>query len=239
MRQIVLDTETTGLELEDGHRVIEIGCIELVNRRHTGNTYHQYIRPEREIEAAALQVHGITAEFLSSQPAFNRIADEFLAFVADAELVIHNAEFDVSFLDYELALLEKPLGAINDYCQVLDTLLMARRLHPGQRNSLDALCRRYGVPATGRELHGALLDARLLSEVYLSMTGGQAMLSLSEDDDNNNAATAPKHIDREGLELTVLRCSGAELAAHEERLARIEVASNGQCIWRRLQQNSS
>ena len=239
MRQIILDTETTGLEVSDGHRIIEIGCIELVNRKQTGNRYHQYICPEREIDAGAVEVHGITSQFLSSQPVFRDIADEFMAFVAGAELVIHNAEFDLKFLDYELSLLAKPSRTMADSCEVLDTLLLARRLHPGQRNSLDALCKRYGVPTTGRELHGALLDARLLSEVYLVMTGGQAKLLLSADDDSNAAAAAARPIDREGVELTVLRCSSTELAAHEARLTRIDAACKTGSVWRRLGQADS
>ena len=239
MRQIVLDTETTGLDVADGHRIIEIGCIELVNRKPTGNRFHQYICPEREVDAGAVQVHGITSQFLASQPLFNSIAEEFLAFVADAELVIHNAEFDLSFLDYELSLVAKPLGAMNDHCQVLDTLLLARRLHPGQRNSLDALCKRYGVPTTGRELHGALLDARLLAEVYLAMTGGQAKLSLSADDDSGVASVATRRIERNGLDLTVINCSSAELAAHEARLARVEAASSEGAVWHRLEKTVS
>ncbi|NNF60723.1 MAG: DNA polymerase III subunit epsilon [Gammaproteobacteria bacterium] len=234
MRQIVLDTETTGLEVEDGHRVIEIGCVELIDRRHTGTTYHQYIRPDRKIDAAALQVHGITAEFLSSQPAFDEIVAEFLEFVGDAELVIHNAEFDVTFLDYELALIDRPLGVIGDYCKVLDTLAIARRMHPGQRNNLDALCKRHGVPTIGRELHGALLDARLLSEVYLAMTGGQVMLSLAVEDDASQAA-ALQHIDRAGLELPVVRCTELEKEAHEQVLSRIEGACDTTSVWRRLE----
>jgi len=239
MRQIILDTETTGLEVEEGHRIIEIGCIELVNRRHTGNHYHQYVSPEREIEAAAGKVHGITSEFLSTQPLFQNIAEEFLAFVAGAELVIHNADFDISFLDYELSLAAKTLGMIGDHCQVLDTLQMARRMHPGQRNSLDALCRRYGVLTSGRELHGALLDARLLSEVYLAMTGGQAMLSLSDDDCSDTATAPARRIDRAGVDLTVLRCTAEELAAHQARLARIDEASHDGCVWSRLANDDS
>lgn len=239
MKQIVLDTETTGLDVADGHRIVEIGCIELVNRKPTGNRYHQYICPERDIDAGAVEVHGITSEFLASQPVFQSIAEEFLAFVADAELVIHNAEFDLSFLDYELSMVAKPLGSMSDYCQVLDTLLVARRLHPGQRNSLDALCKRYGVPTTGRELHGALLDARLLSEVYLAMTGGQAKLSLSAEDDSSAASTITRRIERDGLDLTVIRCSSAELAAHEARLARIDAASGDGAVWRHLEKTTS
>lgn len=239
MRQIVLDTETTGLDVADGHRIIEIGCIELVNRKRTGNIYHQYICPDRDIDAGAVEVHGITTQFLATKPQFILIAEEFLAFVADAELVIHNAEFDLTFLDYELSLMAKPLGSMGDHCQVLDTLPLARRIHPGQRNSLDALCKRYGVPTTGRELHGALLDARLLSEVYLSMTGGQAKLSLSADDESGVGSATTRQIAREGLELAVLQCSPAESAAHEARLSRIDQCSKDGSVWRRVEETVS
>ncbi|NND61297.1 MAG: DNA polymerase III subunit epsilon [Gammaproteobacteria bacterium] len=237
MRQIVLDTETTGLETELGHRVIEIGCVELINRRRTGKVFHKYIRPEREVDREAMQVHGITTEFLASQPLFNEVVDEFLSFVADAELVIHNADFDVGFLDYELALLGSAHGCMTDHCRIVDTLNLARRLHPGQRNSLDALCRRYEVDSSARDLHGALLDARLLADVYLAMTGGQAMLLLSDEDsrDSGKAATAPRRIDREGLQLPVFYCSAAEQAAHERRLQQLDAASDGRCLWLELE----
>lgn len=235
MRQIVLDTETTGLETELGHRIIEIGAVELVDRRPTGNTFHQYINPDREIDAAAVEVHGITSESLARQPRFAQIAGEFLRFVSGAELVIHNAEFDVGFLDYELALLEQSPGQIGDLCAVLDTLTLARRLHPGQRNTLDALCRRYHVDNSGRDLHGALLDARLLAEVYLAMTGGQAALSLSPDEDEEGSAvTAIRRIDRSRLVLHVVRAGAEELAAHEQRLDALDRACGGTCVWRQL-----
>jgi DNA polymerase-3 subunit epsilon len=177
VRQIVLDTETTGLELAQGHRIIEIGCIELLHRRPSGRTWQRYLRPEREVEAGALAVHGISNEFLASQPRFAEVAAEFLEFIEGAELVIHNAEFDLGFLDAELAR-AGIARTIADSCRVLDTLTLARRLHPGQRNSLDALCKRYKVDNSGRDLHGALLDARILTDVYLAMSGGQAALSL-------------------------------------------------------------
>ena len=177
MRQIVLDTETTGLEVSEGHRIIEIGCVELMHRRPTGQHWHRYLRPDREVEPGALAVHGITNEFLASQPTFADVADEFLAFVQGAELVIHNAEFDVGFLDAELAASGRAT-CIADHCRVCDTLALARRMHPGQRNNLDALCKRYSVDNSGRDLHGALLDARILADVYLAMSGGQAALGL-------------------------------------------------------------
>ena len=235
-RQIILDTETTGLEVEQGHRVIEIGAIELINRRQTGNTYHQYVCPQRDIESEAIEVHGITADFLASQPVFADIAEGFLEFVAGAELVIHNADFDVGFLDYELALLRGAHGSIADHCRIFDTLMLARRLHPGQRNSLDALCRRYEVDASARDLHGALLDARLLVDVYLAMTGGQTMLLLSdEDDDAGRQLVAPRRIERAGLNLPVIACSAAERDAHERRLRQLDKISDGRCLWLELE----
>src|SRR6184192_2051501 len=183
MRQIVLDTETTGLEPELNHRIIEIGCVELVNRRSTGRTFHRYLNPEREIDDGALSVHGISRTELDGQPRFADIAEELLAFLSGAELVIHNAAFDVAFLDAELARLPGEPRQVASVCQVLDTLALARELHPGQRNSLDALCKRYDVDNSARELHGALLDARILADVYLAMTGGQSALPLAEQDE--------------------------------------------------------
>ena len=183
MRQIILDTETTGLEPSDGHRIIEIGCVELVNRRITGNTYHQYIQPDRAIDAGAREVHGITDQFLADKPRFADIADEFLTFIRGAELVIHNAPFDVGFINHEFALLGKSVGSVSEHCTIVDTLAIARRLHPGQRNNLDALCKRYQIDNSQRDLHGALLDAEILADVYLAMTGGQATLSLESRGD--------------------------------------------------------
>src|SRR5579871_1512824 len=180
MRQIVLDTETTGLEPELGHRIIEIGCVELVNRRATGRTFHRYLNPEREIDDGALAVHGISRTDLDGQPRFAEVREELLAFIAEAELIVHNAAFDVAFLDAELGRVAGEVRRIGALCQVLDTLALAREMHPGQRNSLDALARRYEVDNSHRDLHGALLDARLLADVYLAMTGGQSALALSE-----------------------------------------------------------
>ena len=231
MRQIVLDTETTGLELASGHRIIEIGCIELMHRRPTGRTWQRYLRPEREIEAGALAVHGITNEFLASQPRFAEIAAEFLAFIEGAELVIHNAEFDVGFLDAELVL--AGIGrTIADSCRVLDTLMLARRLHPGQRNSLDALCKRYAIDNSGRDLHGALLDARILADVYLAMTGGQAALGLDAGPAAGEAAGALAPAARGAVRIPVIPASEAECAAHEAALATIDRASNGRTVFR-------
>src|SRR5450755_4602811 len=178
MRQVVLDTETTGLEVEQLHRVIEIGCVELFNRRLTGRTYHQYLNPQRDIDEGAQQVHGLTREKLAKEPIFSQVHAQFLEFIGDAELIIHNAPFDIAFLNAELARIEIA-QRVHEVCRVLDTLALARQMHPGQRNNLDALCKRYAVDNSHRDYHGALLDARILAEVYLPMTGGQAKFSLS------------------------------------------------------------
>ena len=231
MRQIVLDTETTGLELSAGHRIIEIGCIELLHRRPTGRHWHRYLRPERQVDLGALAVHGITNEFLASQASFAEVAEEFLAFVDGAELVIHNAEFDVGFLDAELQAAGLP-HTIADRCRICDTLALARRLHPGQRNSLDALCKRYNIDNSGRDLHGALLDARILMDVYLAMSGGQAALGLDAAPADGSAATAAGPTARGAVPIPVIRVSSPELAAHEQSLDAIERASGGRAIFR-------
>jgi DNA polymerase-3 subunit epsilon len=230
VRQIVLDTETTGLELAEGHRVIEIGCVELVHRRPTGRHWHRYLRPDREVDPGALAVHGITNEFLAAQPAFTDVAGEFLAFVEGAELVIHNADFDVGFLDAELAAAGFDDG-VAGRCRVLDTLALARRLHPGQRNSLDALCKRYNVDNSGRDLHGALKDARILADVYLSMSGGQAALGLDTAPATGSAASAGR-TSRGDVRVPVQHASAAELAAHEQALDAIDRASGGRTVFR-------
>jgi DNA polymerase-3 subunit epsilon len=235
MRQIILDTETTGLEPELGHRVIEIGCIEVVNRRRTGRVFHRYLCPDREIDPGALQVHGITAEFLAGQPRFTDVAAEWIEFVLGAELVIHNAPFDVAFLDAELARLPESPGKVSDLCQVLDTLALARQMHPGQRNGLDALCKRYSVDNSHRDLHGALLDADLLLEVYLAMTGGQGALTLDEAGAATEVRTALKKAKRPRGTLVVVRASAAELQAHEQRLAALDKSSGGKTVWRKLE----
>jgi len=230
VRQIVLDTETTGLEVSAGHRIIEIGCIELRHRRPTGQNWHRYLRPGREVEPGALAVHGITNEFLESQPAFADVAEEFLAFVEGAELVIHNAEFDVGFLDAELAVAGRTTR-ITDHCRVYDTLALARRMHPGQRNNLDALCKRYGVDNSGRDLHGALLDARILVDVYLAMSGGQAALGLDGSPSGTGTAIAAP-VARGAVRIPVIHPSEAELAAHERSLEAIDRASSKPAIFR-------
>jgi len=238
MRQIILDTETTGLEPELGHRIIEIGCIEVVSRRRTGRVFHRYLRPDREIDQGALQVHGLTAEFLQGQPRFADVAGELLEFIQGAELIIHNAPFDVAFLDAELARLPEPRGKVSDHCQVLDTLLLARQMHPGQRNGLDALCKRYSVDNSHRDLHGALLDAELLLDVYLAMTGGQGALTLDEAEEVAAQHKAPKRARRPRGELLVLRATNEEIAAHEARLAALDKASGGRTVWRSFEQSA-
>jgi DNA polymerase III subunit epsilon len=231
VRQIVLDTETTGLEVSAGHRIIEIGCVELLHRRPTGRSWHRYLKPGREVDPGALAVHGITNEFLASQPAFGEVAGEFLAFIDGAELVIHNAEFDVGFLDAEFG--HAGLGeTVAARCQVCDTLAMARRMHPGQRNSLDALSKRYNVDNSDRDLHGALKDARILADVYLAMTGGQAALGLDASPAAAGIAAAGQSAARGPVRIPVVRANAGELAAHERALDAIERASGGRAIFR-------
>jgi DNA polymerase-3 subunit epsilon len=241
MRQIILDTETTGLEVERGHRIIEVGCIELLNRRVTGRRFHRYLNPEREIDAGAQAVHGISRERLAAEPRFHEIAAELLAFVEGAELIIHNAAFDIGFLNAEFARVPGEARRIESCCRILDTLKLARELHPGQRNSLDALCKRYGVDNSQRDLHGALLDAQILADVYLAMTGGQSALALGDHraDTSGEAAAAPGGVagapQRPAIELTVRRASTAELVAHEAMLERIAQAAGGKCLFREIQ----
>ena len=235
MRQIILDTETTGLEVDKGHRIIELGCVELVNRRRTNRTWHHYLQPGRDIDPGAQEVHGISAEMLVGKPRFADVAQEFLEFVSGAELIIHNADFDVGFLNAELRTLGPGSPQISGLCAIVDTLALARRLHPGQRNSLDALCRRYGVDNAGREFHGALLDAQLLADVYLNMTGGQATLLLDAGAGEvvvNQASGRP--IDRNELVLLVVRASAEELVEHDRYLALLDKRSGGKTLWRTL-----
>lgn len=235
MRQIVLDTETTGLEVSQGHRIIEIGCVELVNRKLTGNHYHQYINPHREIDQGAIEVHGITNDFLADKPAFEVIASNFLEFVQGAELVIHNAPFDMGFLNNEMQRMSGADTRLEELCTVTDTLVMARSKHPGQRNSLDALCQRYTVDNSQRDLHGALLDAEILADVYLAMTGGQTALQLSGSGTDNDGQTLSEQIVRLAVtreKLPVIKATPQELAAHEAQLHDIAAASGGKVIWR-------
>jgi DNA polymerase-3 subunit epsilon len=265
MRQIILDTETTGLEPAEGHRIIEIGCVEMVARRLTGNTFHQYLQPDRENDAGAIEVHGITNEFLADKPRFADIVDDFVAYIKGAELVIHNAPFDVGFINHELKLCQwnevnGPGGAregppeellgmshsspsalgyaqVADLCSVLDTLKLARKMHPGQKNNLDALCRRYEIDNTHRELHGALLDAEILADVYLAMTGGQVALSLGSGNGEAGQGAGVQQIRRlpEGRPaLRVIQASADELADHRARLEAIAKAAGGQSVWEQL-----
>ena len=234
MRQVVLDTETTGLEVEQGHRVIEIGAVELVDRRFTDRQFHCYLNPERDIEQGALEVHGITEAFLADKPKFAEVASDFLNFVEGAELVIHNASFDVAFIEAELARVPE-CGSLVAHCTVVDTLALARAAHPGQRNSLDALCSRYDVDNTQRVLHGALLDAEILADVYLAMTGGQAALALgtpsaSSASGGEGSWTLPAH----RSPLRVVRANGSEQARHNARLSSIDAVTKGDCLWLRL-----
>lgn len=232
MRQVVLDTETTGLEVEQGHRIIEIGCVEIVNRRRTGRRFHHYLQPDREIDPGAVEVHGITAGMLAGKPRFAELADQFLDFVAGAELIIHNAEFDVGFLDAELRQAGRD-GTIGTLCTVIDSLAVARRLHPGQRNSLDALCKRYAVDNSGRDLHGALLDAELLADVYLAMTGGQGALLLDAGPVAGGLQPAEaRPVARQGLVLVVREPGPDEQAAHERYLELLDRQSGGRTVWR-------
>ena len=236
MRQVVLDTETTGLDPSQGHRVIEIGCVEIDNRKLTGRHYHCYLNPGREIDAAAIEVHGLTSQFLRDKPRFHQIEEEFLAFIDGSELVIHNAPFDIGFLDHELRATKTDATAISNICGVLDSLLLAREKHPGQRNSLDALCKRYGVDNTQRQLHGALLDAEILADVYLVMTSGQSSLLLSEDESegsNRRRRNNQRDVQREGI--AVIKAGEDELAAHEQRLQDLAESSDEGCLWLQLE----
>jgi DNA polymerase-3 subunit epsilon len=248
MRQIVLDTETTGLELIQGHRIIEIGCVELVNRRHTGRHFHHYLNPDRDVDAGAVAVHGLLRERLESAPRFADIVQALLEFISGSELIIHNAAFDLAFLDMELTLLaaapvELP-SSVRAICSVLDTLMLARERHPGQRNNLDALCKRYGIDSSHRELHGALLDARLLADVYLAMTGGQSVLAFEElsgarDGSISMVPSLLESVPALSLQLPqplrVIEPSALELAAHTEFMGLLQQASRGRCIWLRAE----
>jgi DNA polymerase-3 subunit epsilon len=249
MRQIVLDTETTGLATGQGHRIIEIGCIEMVNRRMTGREFHRFLNPERDIDEGAEAVHGISRAQLETEPFFHEIVDEFLDFIRDAELIIHNAEFDVGFLEHELRLMQHPRPKITDHCLVLDTLKIAREIHPGQRNSLDALCKRYSVDASKRDVHGALIDSELLAHVYLAMTGGQSSLLLEDDGPAggpsapnlavagasapNTAPTDPAGIsgsaDARAVPTRIIEATAEEAAAHEGLLEKMR--KSGACVW--------
>jgi DNA polymerase-3 subunit epsilon len=238
MRQVVIDTETTGLSTLQGHRIIEVACIEVVNRRLTGREFHRFLNPERSIDEGAERIHGISLAELKHQPRFADIVEDLLGFLAGAELVIHNAEFDVGFLEHELGLMRHPRPRLDMHCRILDTLSLARRLHPGQRNSLDALCKRYEIDASKRDVHGALIDAGLLARVYLAMTGGQVTLVLDSEQSGENMLNVGPGRETAGLRpdigvpgpsLPVIAASPAESAAHENML--VKLRKSGACLW--------
>ena len=246
MRSVVLDTETTGMPVTDGHRIIEIGCVELQGRKLTGRHFHVYLQPDRDIDEGALAVHGITSEFLTGKPRFREVADEFFEFVKGAQLIIHNAAFDLGFLNNEFALLgQQERSDLSEHCTVLDTLMLARGRHPGQRNNLDALCKRYGVDNSGRDLHGALLDAEILADVYLAMTGGQTSLLLAgnasdgEGSGNSQQASEIRRLPAERKLTQIIRASEAELAEHAARLAIIAKAAGAPALWAQLEAPAS
>lgn len=226
-RQIILDTETTGLDVSRNHKIIEIGCIELFDRKYTGKKFHQYLNPMREIDQGAISVHGITNEFLKEKPLFQDIKNDLLNFIDGAELIIHNAPFDVGFLEHEYKK-SKSKVEISSICKIFDTLVYARKLHPGQKNSLDALCKRYGVDNSSRDFHGALLDARILGDVYLSMTGGQISFDLAKNKSEKRINTTIKKHIKSSL---VYKANEEELRKHKEICNKIDEASSGRCIW--------
>jgi DNA polymerase-3 subunit epsilon len=231
MRQVILDTETTGLEPAKGHRIIEIGCVEIKNRRRSERVFHQYVNPGRDIEDGAYAVHGISNEFLVDKPEFSDIARDLIDFIRDSEVIIHNAPFDVAFINAELKQLGKKWGRLEDHCKITDTLVMARELHPGQKNSLDALCSRYHIDNSQRDLHGALLDAQILLDVYLAMTGGQASLSLDEEQSDETGIVMHKMVERNRAPLKLIKPTNEELLAHQLRLQSIDLDSGGKCVW--------
>ncbi len=220
MRQVILDTETTGLSTKDNHRIIEIGCIELVNRKFTGKRYHQYINPQRPVDEGALAVHGLSNQFLDDKPLFNDIVEDLMVFIEGAELIIHNAPFDVGFINYELSLAKKKWQSVTDYCRVIDTLMLARQLHVGQRNNLDALCKRYKIDNSTRDLHGALLDSHLLAQVYLAMTGGQGSLfdELQLTQAEERVIQSSVVVTTKTRNLVILKATSDELTLHERKL---------------------
>lgn len=228
MRQIVLDTETTGLDPSEGHNIIEIGCVEMFNRRLTGKTYHQYVKPDREVDEEAVQVHGITNDFLDDKPRFAEVMDEFIEFIRGAELIIHNAAFDIGFIDTELERNNHP-ERISHICLVTDSLLLARKKHPGQKNNLDALCKRYGIDNGHRELHGALLDSEILADVYLALTGGQTNLSLASGDGADEEGGSRIRRLEGSIDLPVISADQDELTAHAAFLKRLD--KSGECVW--------
>ena len=231
-RQIILDTETTGLDFKTGHRIIEIGCVEIINRKFTGNEYHTYINPDRDSDEGALRVHGLTTEFLSDKPRFSEIYEDFIDFIKDSELLIHNAEFDIGFLDNEIKLVSKNLNPVEkEVVKITDTLQIAREKHPGQRNSLDALVNRYEINGYDRELHGALLDSKILGDVYLSMTGGQSDLDFTTNESREKNADSVKDKSTSRKELKVIKVSAKEKARNLEYLAKMKEETDVEPIW--------
>ncbi len=233
MRQVVLDTETTGLEAELGHRILEIGCVEMIGRKITRRYFHHYINPQRDIDEGALEVHGISSDFLADKPVFLDIWDSFLDFVKDSELIIHNAAFDIGFINQEMRLISPSLGVITDHCAVVDSLALARNKHPGQKNNLDALCKRYSIDNSQRELHGALLDAEILADVYLLLTGGQGTLSLGEELTGGGARKMKQREDHTPLK--VIRATSDELVEHARKLDKLEETSENGCLWKQME----
>jgi DNA polymerase III subunit epsilon len=234
MRQVVLDTETTGLEVSKGHRILEIGCVEVIGRKITRRHFHHYVNPQRDIDDGALDVHGITQRFLKDKPVFADVWESFFEFVNGSELIIHNAAFDIAFINSEMQMLSPELGSITDYCSVIDSLELARNKHPGQKNNLDALCKRYNVDNTQRELHGALLDAEILADVYLLLTGGQVTLGLGEEIEDVNSGEL-KAIDKERAPLKVIKATPEELDRHIHKLDQLESSSEAGCVWKELE----
>lgn len=234
MRRVVLDTETTGLEIGEGHRILEIGCVEIISRRLTRRHFHQYINPERDIDDGALEVHGITQTFLHDKPCFREVWPALREFIEGSEVIIHNAAFDLGFLNHEMKLLSSGLGVLTDYCRVVDSLDIARNKHPGQKNSLDALCKRYSVDNSQRRLHGALLDAEILADVYLLLTGGQVTLSLGDNEPRSRVGGLPAKIDADRPALRVVRASQDEIAEHERKLDQLDRKSKNGSVWRRV-----
>jgi DNA polymerase-3 subunit epsilon len=238
MRQVVLDTETTGLDPAQGHRVIEIGCVEIINRKLTKRHYHCYLNPDRDIDAGAMEVHGITPAFLADKPRFYQVEAEFLDFIVGAELIIHNAPFDMGFLNAELKRTDSSRASLDGFCGMLDSLVLARQKHPGQRNSLDGLCKRYDVDNTQRELHGALLDAEILADVYLAMTSGQRNLLLSEEESSEQEVENRKlRTSKKRPALEVVKASASELQSHHDRLTEIDAESAHGALWLNLNTN--
>jgi DNA polymerase III subunit epsilon len=235
MRQVVVDTETTGLEVSAGHRVLEVGCVEIIGRKLTRRHFHHYINPQRDIDDGALEVHGITRGFLQDKPIFADIWSGFLEFIEGAELIMHNASFDTQFINQEMKLMSKQLGVLTDYCSVIDSLELARSKHPGQKNNLDALCKRYNVDNSQRDLHGALLDAEILADVYLLLTGGQVTLSLGDDEAGTGGSTEIRKVRSDRPKLKVIRASTDEIQRHESKLSQLDESAENGCVWKQLE----